>query len=159
MSRKITVKSFFPWTSTCEMEASIGNSSPFDRSPTIAPNCLIPRWVTWVCPKVWIWILWASWNRSGMNRSRGCPMVSVAREPNICSAAALNNTIRCSSSTEIMASMADAKIPRSWASPAARLDSGFSVGSSAIWNYLASICKNLIRKSACPFLKKDRWLF
>ena len=49
--------------------------------------------------------------RSGMKRSSVSPMASAAVQPNILSAASLKRTMRCSSSTVMIASIAEETMP------------------------------------------------
>ncbi len=61
----------------------------------------------------WAWC--AARKRAGIKRSSGVPMASALLQPNMCSAAALNRTMRCSASTVMIASIA-------------RMDNGLEAG-------------------------------
>jgi len=94
MSRRITVSRFCPPTVAWEIEASIGNSVPSERSAHSAVCIPICRDVSPVRLKCSTWAWCPAQNRSGMNRSSGAPIACAALHPNIFSAAALNSTMR-----------------------------------------------------------------
>ena len=115
-SRRITVKKRCPFSAVCEIEASMGNSSPFLRRP-ITMRCLpMRRDVTPVSPKCFTWAACPARKRSGMNHSRGAPIACSRGQAKTASAAALNRTMWLRSSMVMMASMAESRMPRSRAS-------------------------------------------
>ena len=103
----MTVKRRWPAMSICEMEASIGNSTPSARSARRSPGRHMVRLVTPVSAKRRMCSRCSARKRSGMNRSSGWPIASDAGIWNICSAAALKRTMRCSALTLMIASMAE----------------------------------------------------
>ena len=113
-SRRITVSSVSPSPARiCEIDASTGNSSPFARRPQTCPSCPMRRLV---CPeraKRSMCSRCAERNRSGISASSGRPTTSALLRPNIFSAAGLNSTTRCASSTETIASIAECTMPAS----------------------------------------------
>jgi hypothetical protein len=75
--------------STCEIDASTGNSSPLDRKPYTTVLPLIRREVTPVAPKRATCAACLDRNRSGNSMDKGRPSASEAGQPKILSAARL----------------------------------------------------------------------
>ena len=94
-----------------EIDASIGNSSPFARSPQIWPSWPMRRLVCPECAKRATCSRWAARNRSGISTSIGPDTTPALARPNMRSAAGLNSTMRCDASIEMIASIAEATMP------------------------------------------------